>query len=419
MSWVEYNKDTDFPIQNLPYGVFKTAHGSARVGVAIGDHILDLSVLADEGFFKNSAVESSKCFHKPYLNDFMNLGKSTWSEVRKTITKLLSKDEATLRDNASLKNKALIAQKDAEMLIPAQIGDYTDFYASKEHASNIGTMWRGKDNALMPNWLWIPIGYHGRSSSVVVSGTPVRRPRGQTRPKEEEPPVFGPARVVDYELEVAMFVGPGNKQGDPIKIGQSEDHIFGVVLMNDWSARDIQKWEYQPLGPFCAKNWATTVSPWIVTLEALEPFRVQGPAQEPTPLGYLQDKTPSAYDINLFASLKSEKATKPHLLTATNFKYMYWSMKQQLTHHTSTGCNMRPGDLLGSGTISGPTPDSYGSLAEITWGGSKAWNITETGEERKYIQDGDTIILTGFCQGPDYKIGFGECSGKLLPAHTD
>jgi fumarylacetoacetase len=335
------------------------------------------------------------------------------------LTKLLSKDEPTLRDNASLREKALVLQREVQLLLPVRIGDYTDFYASKEHATNVGTMWRGKDNALMPNWLHIPIGYHGRASSVVVSGTPVRRPRGQTRPDEAQPPQFGPCKVLDFELEVACFVGPGNALGDPIPISRAEDHIFGVVLMNDWSARDIQKWEYQPLGPFCGKNWATTISPWVVTLEALEPFRVQGPHQEPKPLEYLQDSTPSAYDIHLTAAIQSEKMTSPQVISNTNFKYMYWSMKQQLVHHACGGCNMTTGDLLGSGTISGPTEDSYGSLMEITWGGKNPFVLKETGEERKYLQDGDTVVLSGFCQGDGFKIGFGECSGKVLPAHTN
>jgi len=272
----------------------------------------------------------------------------------------------------------------------------------------------------MPNWLHIPIGYHGRSSSVVVSGTTIRRPRGQTRPVETEPPVYGPSKVIDYELEMALFVGPGSQMGDHVSIDKAEDHMFGFVLMNDWSARDIQKWEYQPLGPFGAKNWATTISPWVVTLEALEPFKTQGPEQkDPSPLPYLQDKSLGAYDIQVFASVQTEKMKHPQVTSATNFKTMYWTSKQQLVHQTVTGCNLRPGDLLGSGTISGPAPENYGSLVEITWGGSKSWKVHETGEEKKYIQDGDTVILSAHAQGHGYRIGFGQCSGKLLPAHTN
>jgi len=331
----------------------------------------------------------------------------------------LSKDERILRDNKDLQTKALVHQNDVEMFLPAKIGDYTDFYASKEHATNVGTMWRGKENALMPNWLWLPVGYHGRSSSIVVSGTPVRRPRGQTRPDENAPPVFGPCKVLDFELEMAFLVGPGNNQGDPITIENAENHIFGVVLMNDWSARDIQKWEYVPLGPFTAKNWATTISPWVVTLEALEAFRVPGPEQNPKPLDYLQDKAIGSYDIQLTAAVQSEKMKVPQVVSNTNFKYMYWSMKQQLTHHSVTGCNMSTGDLLGSGTISGQTPDSYGSLAEISWGGKNPWVLKETGEERRYLQDGDSVIMSGYCQGFGFRVGFGDCVGKILPAHTN
>jgi len=305
------------------------------------------------------------------------------------------------------------------MLLPAKIGDYTDFYASKEHATNVGSMWRGKENALMPNWLHLPVGYHGRASSVIISGSSVRRPRGQTKPDEAAPPVFGPCKVLDFELEMAFFVGPGNNLGDSIKIEQAENHIFGLVLLNDWSARDIQKWEYQPLGPFCAKNWATSISPWVVTLEALESFCVPGPEQDPKPLEYLQDKSPGAYDIHLTAAVKSAKMNSHQIISNTNFKYMYWSMKQQLAHHSVTGCNMTTGDLLGSGTISGSSPDSLGSLLEITWGGKNPFVLQETGEERRYLQDGDSVILSGFCQGNGYRIGFGECEGTILPAHTN
>jgi len=330
----------------------------------------------------------------------------------------LSKDERILRDNKDLQTKALVHQNDVEMFLPAKIGDYTDFYASKEHATNVGTMWRGKENALMPNWIHLPVGYHGRASSVVVSGTSVRRPRGQTRPDETAPPIFGPCKVLDFELEMAFFVGPGNKMGEPISIMNAEDHIFGLVVMNDWSARDVQKWEYQPLGPFTGKNWATSISPWVVTLEALEPFRVAGPVQDPKPLEYLEDKIIGSYDINLSAALQTKAMKSPQIVSNTNFKFMYWTMKQQLVHHSVTGCNMCTGDLIGSGTISGSTPDSLGSLIEITWGGKNPIVLKETNEERKYIQDGDTVILSAFCQGDGYCVGFGECVGTILPAHT-
>jgi fumarylacetoacetase len=278
-------------------------------------------------------------------------------------------------------------------------------------------MFRGPENALMPNWLHLPVGYHGRSSSIVVSGSSVVRPHGQQSNSDAEPPVFGPSKLLDFELEMGAFVGPGNKLGEPIKIGEAHEHIFGLVLLNDWSARDIQKWEYVPLGPFLAKNFATTISPWVVTLDALEPFRVAGPEQNPVPLPYLRHTRSAAFDINLTVSLEAAGLDQPFVLTRSNLKYMYWSCEQQLAHHTVSGCNMRAGDLLGTGTISGPTPDSYGSMLELTWRGSKPIKLPN-GTERKFIQDNDTVVLTGFCQGDGYRIGFGECRGKLLPAHA-
>ncbi|RMI20619.1 MAG: fumarylacetoacetase, partial [Calditrichaeota bacterium] len=297
------------------------------------------------------------------------------------------------------------------------IGDYTDFYASKEHATNVGSMFRGKENALMPNWVWIPVGYHGRASSVVLSGTPIRRPVGQTKPEDSDHPVFGPSRLLDFELEMGFFVGPGNALGEPIPIEKAEEHIFGLVLVNDWSARDIQKWEYQPLGPFLAKNFATSISPWIVPLDALEPFRCPGPPQEPEPLPYLRQNQPGAFDIHLEVYLQSERMDSPTRICQTNFRYMYWSMAQQLTHHTITGCNLRPGDLMASGTISGPTPDSYGSMLELAWRGTRPVPISP-GETRSFLHDGDTVVMTGWAQGNGYRVGFGELRGKILPAKT-
>eukprot|EP01116_Phalansterium_solitarium_P016550 TRINITY_DN3863_c0_g1_i1.p1 TRINITY_DN3863_c0_g1~~TRINITY_DN3863_c0_g1_i1.p1 ORF type:complete len:439 (-),score=122.81 TRINITY_DN3863_c0_g1_i1:215-1483(-) len=421
MSFVEVSADSDFPIQNLPYGIFRRSGASEapRAGVAIGDCVLDLSVISDAGLLP-ARLHESRIFHQSTLNAFMALGRPVWRETRAVLTRLLSKEEPTLRDNAELRSRALIPMSAVEMLLPAQIGDYTDFYASKEHATNVGIMFRGAANALQPNWTWLPVGYHGRSSSVVVSGTPVRRPKGQLKADDAspEPPVHGVSRLVDFEVEVGFFVGgAGNAMGEPISIADAEQHIFGIVLLNDWSARDVQRWEYVPLGPFGAKNWATTISPWIVTLEALEPFRVPGPAQTPAPLEYLADSDPGSYDLALTTDLQSEKMTKPQQISLTNFKFMYWSMKQQLTHHTVTGCPMRAGDLLGSGTISGPTQDSLGSMLEISWKGSRSITMAETGEERKFLADGDTVIMRGSCVGDGYKIGFGECAGKLLPAH--
>jgi fumarylacetoacetase len=307
---------------------------------------------------------------------------------------------------------------DVEMLLPVEIGDYTDFYSSREHAHNVGTMLRGPDKALMPNWLHLPVAYHGRASSVVVSGTDLRRPCGQTKADDADAPIFGPSRNVDFELEMGFFIGPGNALGEPIPIARAEDHIFGMVLVNDWSARDIQKWEYVPLGPFLAKNFGTSISPWVVALEALEPFRANGPPQNPKPLPYLEASGPSSYDIRLEVTLQSVNMDRQERICASNFKHLYWSMAQQLAHHTVNGCNLRDGDLLASGTISGPTPDSYGSLLELAWKGTKPL-VFPNGETRTFIQDGDRITMTAWCEGNDHRIGFGEVTGRILPALTN
>lgn len=350
----------------------------------------------------------------------MSAGRKVWTAARQTLTNLFNGTNGLVQNDESLKAKALVPHETAVMLLPARIGDYTDFYSSREHATNLGKMFRPDSAALLPNWLWLPVGYHGRASSVVVSGTDVRRPNGQTKAKDATEPSFTPCRRLDYELELAFFVGPGNPLGDPIQMKDADDHIFGVALMNDWSARDIQNWEYVPLGPFTAKNFATTISPWIVTLDALEPFRVAPPTQEPAVLSYLKDtnEKPGAYDINLEVHLvNTEKVgPQPHVLSRGNFKYMYWSMRQQLVHHTVTGCNMNPGDLLGSGTISGPSDDSFGSLIELSWNATKPIQMAN-GQTRTFIEDGDAISIVGHCQGQGYRVGFGPCIGKVLPAH--
>ncbi|ETW10362.1 fumarylacetoacetase [Aphanomyces invadans] len=420
-SFVDVSPNSDFPIQNLPYGIFSTREDPEhkRVGVAIGDLVLDLSVIAAEGHFNFDA----SFFAEPTLNSFMAAGKTTWDAARATIKRLLSVDEPTLRDNADLRSRALVNQADVIMHLPAHIGDYTDFYSSREHATNVGIMFRGKDNALQPNWLHLPVGYHGRASTVVVSGTDIRRPRGQLQADNKDPSkgsVFGPCRLLDIELEIGFFTGPGNNLGDAIDINDAEKHIFGVVLMNDWSARDIQKWEYVPLGPFGAKNFGTTISPWVVTLAALEPFRTEpsfGPVQDPEPLPYLLDANYSkgTYDIALEVDLKPENGDYA-VISKSNYRYMYWNMKQQLVHHTITGCSMKPGDLLGSGTISGKAEDSFGSMLELSWQGTKDIPIAN-GETRKFLKDGDTINIRGFAQGNGYRIGFGDCLGKIIPAH--
>jgi len=299
--------------------------------------------------------------------------------------------------------------------LPAQIGDYTDFYASKEHATNVGIMFRGKENALMPNWTHLPVGYHGRASSVVLSGTDVRRPQGQMKPANSNAPLFGPSCQLDLELEMGWFIGPGNERGKNIALENAEEQIFGLVLVNDWSARDIQSWEYQPLGPFLAKSFATSISPWVVPLEALEPFRVAGPEQEPEPLPYLRTNKPGSFDIHLEVNLKGEGMKNSKTISTSNFRYLYWSMAQQIAHHTVGGCNLRPGDLLASGTISGPKKEMRGSLLELTWRGTEPIEM-ENGEQRVWLEDGDQLTITGWCQGEGYRIGFGEVTGRVLPA---
>lgn len=345
----------------------------------------------------------------------MSLGRDAWKEARADLQRLLSANEPALRDNKVLRKGAFVSQDSAIMHLPAAIGDYTDFYSSRQHATNVGIMFRGKDNALMPNWLHLPVGYHGRASSIIVSGTSVRRPQGQMKPDDAKPPVFGACKLLDFELEMGFFVGPGNTLGEPIPVSQAHQHIFGMVLMNDWSARDIQKWEYVPLGPFLGKSFGTTISPWVITMEALMPFAVSNPVQDPKPLPYLCSDDPYTFDINLFVSIKGKEMAEKATVCRSNFKNMYWTMKQQLAHHTVNGCNVRSGDMLASGTISGSSPDSFGSMLELSWKGTKTIDLG-SGHQRKFLQDGDEVIMTGFCQGNGYRIGFGECAGKVLPA---
>lgn len=412
-SFIPVSPESHFPIQNLPYGIFSASDNELpRVGVAIGDYVLDLAVLEQDGYF-----ETTNIFNQPSLNHFMASGSAVWKEIRSTLQYLLAAETPTLRDDLTLRKHALHTIAEVTMRLPAEIGDYTDFYSSKEHATNIGMMLRSRENPLLPNWVHLPVAYHGRASSVVVSGTDIRRPNGQTIAEGADSPAFGPSRNMDFELEMGFFIGPGNELGTPIPIAQAEEHIFGLVLINDWSARDIQKWEYQPLGPFLSKNLATSISPWVVTLDALEPFRCAGPAQDPTPLPYLQSPTLASFDIQLEAFLQTAQMKTPSRIAHSNFRYLYWNMCQQLTHHTVNGCNMRPADLLGSGTISGPTSDSYGSLMELTWRGTQPINLP-SGETRCFLEDGDQLTLSGWCQGEGYRVGFGEVTGKLLPARN-
>jgi len=423
MSWLPINPESDFSLQNLPYGVFRPGPGAAaRVGVAVGNKVMDLSALAEEGVFGDSDNYVS-CFSKPYLNDFMAMGKSAWVSVRKTLQKLLSEDIAELRDNEELKAKVFHSLDSVTMELPAKIGDYTDFYSSREHATNVGIMFRGKENALQPNWLHLPVGYHGRASSVVVSGTSIRRPCGQLQKNMKDPKEgskYGVSERLDIELEMGVLIGPGNELGTPIDIKDAEDHIFGFVLLNDWSARDIQKWEYVPLGPFGAKNFGTTISPWVVTPMALEPFKCKtsaGVQNDPEPLPYLVEPDYRSYDIDLRVTIQADDIPKPVQVSRSNFKNMYWTHRQQLVHHTVTGCNMKPGDLLGSGTISGQTEDSYGSFLELSWNKQKQVQCGESAT-RYFLEDGDVISITGTCYGDGYRIGFGDCIGKILPAQS-
>ena len=415
-SFLDVDPESSFPIQNLPYGVFTPPSSSTpRVGVAIGNRVLDLALLNAEGAFNHPAVTDSRPFAETSLNAFMALGASVWSTVRERIHTLLRADTSDLRDDPDLRAKVLHERDAVTLHMPVEVGDYTDFYSSEHHARNVGTMFRGPENALKPNWKHLPVGYHGRASSVILSGENVRRPCGQTRPNDDEPPVYGPTQLLDFELEVGFFTGPGNAREEPIPIEETPEHIFGFCLVNDWSARDIQGWEYEPLGPFLGKSFATTISPWIVPMAALEPFRVAGPEQNPEPLEYLQQNGDWAFDVNLEVDLQSATMDAPHTVCRSNFKHMYWTVCQQLAHHTVNGCNTRPGDLMASGTISGPTEDSYGSMLELSWRGQNPVELPG-GETRAFLEDGDRVILRGHAQGDGYRVGFGSAEGKVLPA---
>jgi fumarylacetoacetase len=412
-SFIDIAPDSHFPLENLPFGVFKPRDGAARIGVALGEYVVDLAALQGAGHFPD--LEDRQLFARDSLNDFLALGRPARKRVREILQKLLAAETPTLREDKKLREQAFHRQSDVSMQLPAKIGNYTDFYSSYHHAHNVGTMLRGPENALMPNWKWLPVAYHGRASSVVVSGNEVRRPKGQIKPPDAPSPVFGPSKSLDYELEMAFLIGPGNSLGHPVPIDQAADHIFGFVLMNDWSARDIQAWEYQPLGPFLAKNFCTSISPWVVTLEALEPFRKALPKQDPEPLPYLRAKKDFTFDIQLEARLQTAKMKTPHTITRTNFQNLYWSVAQQLAHHTVGGCNLQPGDLLASGTISGETEESRGCMLELTWRGANPLKLPSE-EARKWLEDGDTLSISGWCQGDGYRVGFGEVSGKILPA---
>ncbi|WP_299781387.1 fumarylacetoacetase [uncultured Formosa sp.] len=411
-TWLHVDKNSDFPIQNIPFGVFLTRDDIITIGTRIGDTAIDLGALHQLGYFSDIPL-TDDIFLQDTLNDFIADGRKTWRAVRNKIADIFDADNDTLKNNKQHKEIVLFRLDEIEMQLPIQIGDYTDFYSSIEHASNVGTLFRDEEHALLPNWLHIPIGYHGRSSSIIPSGIPIHRPQGQTLPPDVEEPVFGPSKFVDFELEMAFITTDANDFGEPIPVNEAEEYIFGLVLFNDWSARDIQSWEFVPFGPFLSKNFASSMSPWIVTLDALEPFRVQGPKPIKEQMPYLRTKGKKSFDINLEVAIQP-KTAKETIVCRSNFKHMYWNMSQQLAHHTINGCPVNSGDLMGSGTLSGPTPESLGSMLELTWRGSKTLTLKD-GTERTYINDNDTVIMRGYCENDGTRIGFGEVKNELLP----
>jgi len=417
LSWVDVPNHSDFPIQNLPFGVASSSNNEIFNASRIGDFAINLDACHQLGYLDELGWTRG-IFAANSLNAIMGHGKEGIRALRHALSALFSiggsHSRTGLKDHPEHHRRILVPISEVTMLLPVEIGDYTDFYSSKEHATNVGTMFRDPDNALLPNWLHLPVGYHGRSSSIVVSGTPVKRPLGQTRPDPEEAPVFGPSKLLDFELEMGFVTFDGPPLGESISAENAEDFIFGLTLFNDWSARDIQKWEYVPLGPFLAKNFASSMSAWIITLDTLEPFRVRGPEQNPTPLPYLQTNGAHSFDLQLEVDLITPE-NRATTICKSNFKHMYWSMAQQLAHHTVNGCNIRRGDLMASGTISGPTPDSYGSMLELSWRGTKPINLAD-GSSRKFIQDGDEVVIRGFNSKDNVRIGFGEVRGKVLPA---
>lgn len=412
-SWVDVKKDSDFPIQNLPFGVFKTNQMDARVGVAIGDKILDLKTLHVLGYLKNLPFELED-LSSHSLNKMMSHGKKVCSDLRNRVSELLRSDNPELRDKSHHAEQCLVPMNEAHMLLPIEVRDYTDFYSSREHATNVGTMFRDPDNALLPNWLHLPVAYHGRASSIIPSGQPINRPKGQTKPADDQPPVFGPCKLLDFELEMAFITFEGKPLGESISTAEADNYIFGMVLFNDWSARDIQKWEYVPLGPFLAKNFASSVSPWVVTLDALEPFRIDGPKQEPEVLPYLKYEGKKHINIDLEVLIQPEGGDE-NKVCQSNYKHMYWNMCQQLAHHTVNGCNLGIGDMMASGTISGSDRSAFGSMLEISWRGTKPVQLSD-GTERKFINDNDTVIMRGHAEKDGIRVGFGEVRTKVLPA---
>jgi fumarylacetoacetase len=413
ISWIDVDANSDFPIQNLPFGLYSDSDTKHHACSAIGSYIIDLAELSKAGLLKGLNIPQ-EVLELPQLNEFIALGKETTRSLRDRLSDLLEKSNNELQGNKAIFNTIFKKQNAVNMLLPVKVGDYTDFYSSIDHAVNIGTMIRDPKNALMPNWKHLPVGYHGRASSICVSGHSFHRPKGQQKPADSDQPVYGPSKLLDIELETAFIIGKSTQMGESVSTDKADDYIFGMVLFNDWSARDIQTWEYVPLGPFLAKNFASTVSPWIVTLDALEPFRTKGYEQEPKVLPYLQYSGDRNLDIKLDVFLVPEGGEE-NKICSSNYKYMYWTMEQQLAHHTVNGCNINVGDMMASGTISGPEPQEYGSMMELTWRGTKPMTLKD-GSERKFVNDNDTIIIRGHCQNDKVRIGFGECKAKLLPA---
>lgn len=411
-TWIDVKADSDFSIYNIPFGIYSDKDVKYRACSAIGDYIIDLFELESADLLDmNRSV-----FEKKYLNSFIKLGKKTTNRVRTRLQEILCDQDSILKKDKKFFDKVFKKQSDVQMLMPVKVGDYTDFYSSIDHATNIGTMIRDPKNALMPNWKHLPVGYHGRASSICVSGHSFYRPKGQQKPADAEVPVYGPCKLLDIELETAFIIGKSTQMGDSVSTAEADDYIFGMVLFNDWSARDIQTWEYIPLGPFLSKNFASTISPWIVTLEALEPFRVKGYVQDPPLLPYLQYKGDRNLDIKLDVYLKPENAKENHVISS-NYKFMYYTMEQQLAHHTVNGCNINVGDMMASGTISGPEQKEFGSFMELTWRGTKPITLND-GTERKFVNDKDTIIIRGHCEKDGKRVGFGECVATVLPAKS-
>ena len=409
-TWIEIPKNSDFSIYNLPFGIFSTNKNSKRVGIAIGNNIIDLLACNELDIFKDLNINNN-VFENNFLNDFINLGKNTTNKVREIIQQQLTDESSKIK----MSSVVIIPMNEAEMHLPVKVGDYTDFYSSIEHATNIGSMFRDPSNPLLPNWRHLPVGYHGRASSIIVSGIDIFRPQGQVMPIDSDKPIFTSSKRIDFELEMGYIIGKQSSLGSSITTDDADNYIFGKVLFNDWSARDIQKWEYVPLGPFLGKSFASSISPWVVTIEALDNFRVPGPIQNPEVLDYLKFNGLKNYDINLSVSILPEKTNIETIVCKSNFKYMYWNMSQQIAHHTINGCNLNVGDMMASGTISGKSKDSYGSMLELSWGGKKNIELND-GSSRTFIEDYDSVIMRGYCEKDNIRVGFGEVKSKLLPS---